>query len=293
MRRSAVLLSALLLVLSGCAGSGDDDAGPAAPSASDGSSTATVSPEVAAAVDAGVASYREYVLEQARATREASAVFTEAVRAGDLEAARAAYAPSRVGWERIEPVAGLVEELDGRLDARIDDFEGVDDPEFTGWHRLEYLLFEAGSTEGGAPFADQLDADLATLERELPETEITALDVAVGATELVEEVSRGKITGEEDRYAHTDLWDFAANIEGSAAVVERLRPALAAQDPQLLADVEAGLAEVQAGLEPYALPEGGYASYETLTDEDRRRLSAQLAALAENLSRVPGVLGLG
>lgn len=292
MRRSTILLSALVLTLPGCAGSGDDDAGPAASSASDGSSAATVSPEVTAAVDAGVASYREYVLTQVRQTREASAVFTDAVRAGDLEAARTAYAPSRVGWERIEPVAGLVEELDGTLDARVDDFDGVDDPDFTGWHRLEFLLFDRGTTDGGAPFADQLDADLATLERELAEADITALDVATGATELVEEVSRGKITGEEDRYAHTDLWDFAANIEGSAAAVERLRPALATQDPQLLTDVEVGLAGVQAGLEPYALPEGGYASYETLTDEDRKRLSAQLAALAESLSRVPGALGL-
>ncbi|PRY36623.1 iron uptake system component EfeO [Geodermatophilus tzadiensis] len=291
MRRSAVLLSASLLTLPGCAGS-VDGAGPAGSSASDGSSAATVSPEVATAVDAGVVSYREYVLEQARQTREASAVFTDAVRAGELEAARAAYAPSRVGWERIEPVAGLVEELDGKLDARVDDFEGVEDPDFTGWHRLEFLLFERGTTEGGAPLADQLDADLATLERELAEVDITALDVATGATELVEEVSRGKITGEEDRYAHTDLWDFAANIEGAVAAVERLRPALEAQDPQLLADVEAGLAEVQAGLGPYALPEGGYASYETLTEQDRRRLSAQLAALAEDLSRVPGALGL-
>jgi iron uptake system EfeUOB component EfeO/EfeM len=45
-------------------------------------------------------------------------------------------------------------------------------------------------------------------------------------------------------------------------------------------------------LAPYALPEGGYASYETLTEDDRQQLSAQLAALSEELSRVPGALGL-
>ena len=286
MRAPVVLVAAVLVTTAGCGGdSSEGNADVAGPSV-------TLSPEAAAALDAGVASYRAYVLEQAGQAREATAVFTDAVRAGDLEAARSAYAPSRVGWERIEPVAGLVEELDGRLDARVDDFAGVEDPEFTGWHRLEHLLFERGTTEDGAPFADQLDADLATLERELADADLTGLDMATGATELVEEVSRGKITGEEDRYAHTDLWDFAANIEGSAAAVERLRPALEVQDPQLLADVEAGLAEVQAGLEPYALPEGGYAPYDQLTDADRTRLSAQLAALAEDLSRVPGALGL-
>jgi iron uptake system component EfeO len=285
-RAPVVLVAAVLVTTAGCGGdSSEGNADVTGPSV-------TLGPEAAAALDAGVVSYRAYVLEQTGQTRAATAVFTDAVRAGDLEAARSAYAPSRVGWERIEPVAGLVEELDGRLDARVDDFAGVDDPEFTGWHRLEHLLFERGTTADGAPFADQLDADLATLERELAEADLTALDMATGATELVEEVSRGKITGEEDRYAHTDLWDFAANIEGSAAAVERLRPALEVQDPQLLADVQAGLAEVQAGLEPYALPEGGYAPYDQLTDADRTRLSAQLAALAEDLSRVPGALGL-
>jgi iron uptake system component EfeO len=81
--------------------------------------------------------------------------FTDAVRAGDLEAAKAAYAPSRVPWERIEPIAGLVEDIDTAVDARVDDFEGPDDAEFTGWHRLEYLLFDQGTTEGAASFADR------------------------------------------------------------------------------------------------------------------------------------------
>ena len=83
------------------------------------------------------------------------------MRAGDVEAAKAAYAPSRVSWERIEPIAGLVPDIDGATDSRVDDFEGVDDPNFTGWHRLEYLLWEQNTTEGGAEFADKLDADLA------------------------------------------------------------------------------------------------------------------------------------
>ena len=92
-------------------------------------------------------------------------MFTDAVRAGDLKAAQAAYAPSRMPWERIEPMAELVEDIDGKTDSRVDDFAGVDDPKFTGWHRLEYLLFEKNTTEGGAPFADQLDQDIANLKK--------------------------------------------------------------------------------------------------------------------------------
>ena len=104
----------------------------------------------------------------ARSTSSSSVVkvFTDAVRAGNLKAAQDAFAPSRMPWERIEPIAGLVEEIDGKVDSRVDDFAGVDDPAFTGWHRLEYLLFEKNTTEGGAPFADQLDKDIATLKEQ-------------------------------------------------------------------------------------------------------------------------------
>ena len=151
-------------------------------------------------------------------------VFTDAVRAGDLKAAQDAYAPSREPWERIEPLAGLVEEIDGLTDSRVDDFAGVDDPKFTGWHRLEYLLFEKNTTEGGAPFADQLDKDIATLKEQFPTVEVKPVDVSNGAAELIEEVSQGKITGEEDRYSKTDLWDFDANLQGSQAAIDKLTP---------------------------------------------------------------------
>ena len=147
------------------------------------------------------------------------------MRAGNLKAAQDAFAPSRVPWERIEPIAGLVEEIDGKIDSRVDDFAGVDDPEFTGWHRLEYLLFEKNTTEGGAPFADQLDKDIATLKEQFATVEVKPIDVANGAAELIEEVSEGKITGEEDRYSKTDLWDFDANLQGSQAAIDKLSPA--------------------------------------------------------------------
>ena len=145
-------------------------------------------------------------------------VFTDAVRAGNLKAAQDAFAPSRMPWERIEPIAELVEDTDAKTDSRVDDFASVDDPTFTGWHRLEYLLFEKNTTEGGAPFADQLDKDIASLKDAAAEaSRCKPINVANGAAELIEEVSQGKITGEEDRYSKTDLWDFDANLQGSQA----------------------------------------------------------------------------
>ncbi len=266
------------------------------------SSSAALDPLVVEAAE----EYKAYAVDQSGQLVVAVKALTDAVRAGDLEAAQAAYAPSRVPWERIEPLAGLVEEIDGLVDSRVDDFAGVDDPEFTGWHRLEYLLFEENTTDGGAPFADQLDADIATLNEQMPALEVTPADVSVGAAELIEEVSEGKITGEENRYSKTDLWDLSANLEGSQAAIEDLTPALEQADPALLDQINTGFAEINSTLEPLRRSGGGWVLYCTANDQfpsprcpevtvDQQTvdtLKAQLAGLSESVSEVAGVLNL-
>jgi iron uptake system component EfeO len=239
------------------------------------------------------AAYHRYVLGEAASLRGQARRFTDAVRAGDLALAKELYAPSRQSWERIEPIANLVHELDGKLDGRVDDFAGPADPKFTGWHRLEYLLWVTGSTTAAKPYADQLDADLATLQTRLRTVRVTAKAVALGAGELVEEVSKGKITGEEDRYSHTDLWDMGANISGAEAAMRVFVPALNTKDPALLRAIQRDFAEVDRALLTYRTPSGAYKPFTALRPDDRTRLQAQLAALSEELAKLPAALGVG
>jgi iron uptake system component EfeO len=289
------------LILSGC--SSDEGSGSEATPATE--TTTSAAPAANPQVDEAATQYKEYAVKQTNDLVGVTKTFTDAVRTGDLTAAQAAYAPSRVPWERIEPLAGLVEEIDGKVDARVDDFAGVDDPAFTGWHRLEYLLFEKNTTEGGAPFADQLDQDIATLNQRMPTLEVTPRDVAVGAAELIEEVSEGKITGEEDRYSKTDLWDFDANLQGSQAAIERLTPALQEANPELLENINTGFKDLNATLQPlrrgdgwvlYCTENDPYPSARctgvTVDPPTIDKLKAQLAGLSENVSQVAGVLGL-
>ncbi|MGQ0576127.1 MAG: EfeM/EfeO family lipoprotein [Pseudonocardia sp.] len=309
MRRWALPLAGLLglALLPGC--SADDGAGTTATGSTGSASGLSASSLGGQTSDplvlAAVQQYKSYAEDQVDEAVRLTSVLTDAVRAGDLAAAQAAYAPSRVPWERIEPLAGLVEEIDGKIDARVDDFADEQDPAFTGWHRLEYLLFKENTTAGGAPFADQLDADLATLRTELATLEVPPATVPVGAAELIEEVSAGKITGEEDRYSKTDLWDFNANLEGSKAAIERLAPSLRAKDPALLARIETGFADLDRTLAPlragdgwqlYCLENDAFPSPRcpavTVAQTTVDTLKAQLASLSENVSQTAGALGL-
>ncbi|HET6734213.1 EfeM/EfeO family lipoprotein [Mycobacterium sp.] len=294
---------ALALVMTGCSSNDAESGTDTTTSATTTSASAAAAPNPLA--DKAATEYKAYAVAQVDELVGLVKVFTDAVRAGDLKAAQDAYAPSRLPWERIEPLAGLVEEIDGKVDARVDDFAGVDDAEFTGWHRLEYLLFEKNTTEGGAPFADQLDKDVATLKEQFATVEVKPVDVATGAAELIEEVSEGKITGEEDRYSKTDLWDFDANLQGSQVAVDKLEPALVEADPALLGKIDAGFTEIFDTMRPlrrgdgwvlYCTENDPYPSPRctgvTVDPPTIDKLKAQLAGLSENVSQIAGVLKL-
>jgi iron uptake system component EfeO len=196
-------------------------------------------------------------------------------------------------------------EIEGAVDARVYDFAGPNDPTWTGWHRLEYLLWNRNTTRGAARFANQLDEDLQTLRSGLASLEVPPAAVALGASELIEEVSQGKITGEEDRYSKTDLWDFNANVEGAEEVITALTPALERADPELLARIRSGFEEINASLAPLRDGDGWVLFCQqndeypsrlcprtTVTQEQIDQMKAQLAGLSEDLALVPGALGL-
>ena len=233
------------------------------------------------------ADYQRYVRSQTGALVEQTTAFADAVRAGDVEGAKALFPVARTYWERIEPVAEVFGDLDPRIDGREgDQAEGED---FTGYHRIEQALWVDGSTEGMAPYADQLQADVQEVAGLADDTTLDPLQLANGAKALLDEIATGKITGEEDRYSHTDLWDFAANLEGSEAAVQALRPYLEEADPDLVAEIDERFAAAEAELEQYRSGDG-WVLYDQLTQEQLRGLSGSITALTESVSRVAAVV---
>lgn len=237
-----------------------------------------------AADNAAVDTYRAYLVEQTASLTDRTTAFAVAIKAGDTAKAKALYSSTRIPYERVEPVAEAFGDLDPKIDVRINDVADGDD--FTGFHRIEQGLWVDGSTKGLAPVAEQLLADVRDLERRVKTIELEPAQVANGAVELLGEVSKSKITGEEDRYSHTDLVDFKANVQGSQAAFEAVHEILESRDGALAERVEAEFPKVYAALRPYERGDG-FISYTALTNADKRKLSAALDRLAEPLSEVP------
>ncbi|GAA1841615.1 peptidase M75 family protein [Pseudonocardia ailaonensis] len=235
------------------------------------------------------AGYKRYVTSQIEALVAKNKEFTAAIKAKNVDQAKALFPVSRTYWERIEPVAESFGDLDPKMDGREDD-ERDPGVEFTGYHRLEKDLWVDGLKADSPAIADKLDADIADLQNRVKTVELTPVQLANGAKELLDEVATGKITGEEDRYSHTDLWDFKANVEGSQAAVAALRPVIDEKDKNLGATLDARFAAVEKLLEGYRTPDGGFTLYTDLTPDDTKKMTDAVDALAEPISQVAGVV---
>ncbi|GAA4625723.1 iron uptake system protein EfeO [Actinoallomurus vinaceus] len=238
-------------------------------------------------LDQAVAAYRTYVAEQVDDTLSKATEFAAAVKKGDVEKAKALYAPSRVGWERIEPVAESFGDIDPKVDLREADLKSGE--KWTGWHQIEKALWKTGSLSGEGPFADQLVKDLQTLKAKVGTASITATSMANGAKELLDEVATGKVTGEEETFSHTDLVDFKANVDGAQKVYELLKPVVQEKDAELASTLDTEFAKVQKLLAKFQKGDG-YVSYDTVGAKDRKDLSDEVNALGEPLSKLAGVV---
>lgn len=239
-----------------------------------------------------LADYKTYVQNEAAQLVTKTAAFVAAVKAGETEKAKSLFADTRTHYERIEPIAELFNELDPAIDAREDDFKaGPKDPAFSGFHRIEHALWIEKTTKGVEAVADKLEQDVKKLKQEIDVLTFPPNKVVGGAAVLIEEVANSKISGEEDRYSHTDLSDFNANMEGAQKIVDLFRPMIAEKNKELLDKVDTNFKAVNDILAKYKTAEG-FETYDKLSEADRKTLQAPINALAEDLAKLRGTLGL-
>jgi iron uptake system component EfeO len=238
--------------------------------------------KLTAAGQTAVDQYRQYLEAQTAGLVTATKAFTDAVDAGNLDQAKALYAPARVAYERIEPVAETFGDLDPEIDAREGD---VPKKEWGGFHSVEKKLWVDGSTTGLSSDTAGLNEHVAQLAKLVQDVELQPGTIANGAVELLNEVSASKITGEEERYSHTDLVDFEANVQGAQAAFDAVKPILQTKDPTLATEIDAKFAAVMTALDPYRSGTT-FVSYTDLTDTDTKALAQVIDALAEPLSQV-------
>jgi iron uptake system component EfeO len=247
-------------------------------------------------IDRATARYHRYVQKQSEDLLAGTRRFVAAYTAGDDNEARSLYAPTRVHWERIEPVAESFGDLDPRMDLRQADLE--QGQSWTGWHRIEKDLwpprsgYTALTSKQRAAYGDRLLADTRTLVTRVKRLGFTIDQMGNGAKSLLDEVAKSKVTGEEEAWSHTDLYDFAANVDGARAGFEDLEPILARKDATLKDQIEQRFTDLQKVLDRHRSGPHGFVSYTTLSQAQVRQLSDAVNALSEPLSKLTAAVTL-
>ncbi len=139
--------------------------------------------------------------------------------------------------------------------------------------------------------ADQLVADTQDLATRVESVTFKADQLGNGAKELLDEVATGKVTGEEEFWSHTDLWDFQANVDGARLAYQALRPIVLIKDKDLAATLDEEFASLQTELDKYKTADG-FQYYTQLTPEQVKELSDSVNALGEPLSQLTAVVVL-
>ncbi len=259
--------------------------------------SSVVNANLAAQIDTANDNYASYVKDQIAQLVTGTDAFAAAYASGDDNAARTLYAATRMHWERVETVAESFGDLDPKLDLREADLEEGQD--WTGWHAIEKDLWPADAEEGFVAYSSekrtalttQLVQDTATLNDNVQDLSFTLSQQTNGAIGLLDEVATGKVTGEEEAWSHTDLWDFQANIDGAKVLYAGVRGILDIEDPDLATSLDSEFAALQTLLDAQRVGDG-FTLYTDLTTDEIRALANQVNALGEPLNQLTAALVL-
>jgi len=234
--------------------------------------------------------YRAYVQKQVDILLAGTERFVSAYRSGQDDRARALYPDVRSHYEAIEPVAESFGNLDPELDAREADL--AQGQKWTGWHRIEKDLwpqrdpsYHALSTTERKKYGQNLLDTTRTLHSRIGTLTFTTDQIANGSSGLMEEVATSKVTGEEEYWSHTDLWDLAANVRGARVAFEDVRPILEERDPALATTITKRFAEIDRLLAQQESGHG-YRLYTELGNAEIKHLANAVNALSEPLSHL-------
>jgi iron uptake system component EfeO len=263
------------------------------------------SDDTAEQVRTAAANYVAYVRDQVAQLQPATEAFLTSWLAGDDDGARSQYATARAHYERIEPIAESFGNLDPQLDFREADVAAGD--EWTGWHRIEKDLWPPtnAAPTNAAPtdytpltdkervyFADKLTANTQELYDLVHAKDFTvSIDsISNGAIALLDEVANGKITGEEEIFSHTDLYDFQGNLDGVRVSYEGVRDIAQAKNAALVKSIDTRLEALEGMLGQFGSLDTGFTSYTDLTAAQVKALSDSVNALGEPLSQLTAVV---
>jgi iron uptake system component EfeO len=233
--------------------------------------------------------YHAYVSAGLNMLARQVGLLTRLIRAGRLNAARAAWLPAHLTYERLGAAYGTFDNFDGEIDGRPDGLvRGVSDPAFTGFYRIEYGLWHGQGARQLVGPAVKLDRDVLALRRAWPSMEVDLLDLGLRTHEILENALQFQLTGHDDYGSGTTLATTAANITGTRELLTILHPLLVPRYPGLPA-VYVGLDKLHSLLVAEERPGGHWTPVRALGTDRREQIDAAAGQLLQELDPIAAI----
>lgn len=233
--------------------------------------------------------YGTWVAARIPTLRKQVAALGDDVAEGDLSAARQAWLTAHLTYETLGAAYGAFGDLDTAINGTpAPGHTALDDPDLTGFHRIEALLYSGAPAAAIAPAVAELTDAVGRLDATLADAEIDPLDIGLRAHEIVENAIQFELTGDTDAGSGTSIATVDANLAGASAALGPLNEILASRYPQLQATRDA-IAASQAIAETYRHADGTWTPLASLTRLQRERLDASLDQTVELLAPVAAI----
>ncbi|MFC1431788.1 iron uptake transporter permease EfeU [Streptacidiphilus sp. N1-3] len=255
-----------------------------------GTAVKPVLPLAAADLDAPLAAYKSYV-EAGLATLATETAGLQAdLHRGDLAAARADWLTAHLQYASLGAAYGTFADFDQSINGRADGLPGgVQDKDFTGFHRLEYGLWHGQSAQVLAPVGDRLAADVAGLRKAFPTQDFDPADLPLRTHEILENTLQFELTGDTDEGSGSNLATAQANLAGTRELLSVLRPLIAQRSPTLLTAVDADVTRL-SGLLDAAHKGAVWTPVQQLDPAARAAIDGATGQLLEDLAPIPDLL---
>ena len=288
MKKMGLVLFSAVVIMTACSANTNTSK----TSSSSSEAKVTLSSNDKKALDKATSEYKTFVEGQIDQLLTDTEKFESLLKEGKLDEAKKIYPLIRMSYERSEPIAESFGESDVKIDFRLADYmdENKTEEGWSGFHRIEKILWEQNTTSGTETYANQLVNDIKELKAKVATVEVTPDMMLTGAVDLLNEVATSKITGEEEIYSHTDLYDFRANIEGAEKIFQLFKPLIKNKDEKLVASLEKEFKNVNSLLDKHMADSQHYKLYTDLTKEDTKELAEAVTKLGEPLSQMGVIL---
>jgi iron uptake system component EfeO len=236
--------------------------------------------------------YEAWVISQLPALLSDVQALNAAAAGGDLgsgpSGARTRWLTAHLDYERLGAAYDAFGDLDGAINGNPFDLpEGVNDPDFTGFHRIEYLLWQGASAAEIEPFTAKLVTDVTSLQSEFATAEIDPLDIGLRAHEIIENAVEFELTGRTDEGSDTNLATIDANLAGDREVIAVQTDLLSSR--MSLDGVDTWLDRAQQAVEAQHRADGSWTPIDQLTTSDRETIDSAMTELDEQLAAVAAV----